>query len=409
MSGNRRRIGDNLTDVKIKNRSLVLRLVKKRRLLARIELARITGLTQPTITNIANELIASRLLLEVGTSDTRSGRKPILLSFNDKAFYVIAISFTRRGFSVALTDLQPTILYRRDSSYSILDNTEIALLELQKEFIHVLEYATHSLRLILGIGVSSPGPVDPDTCTILSHPTYLNHRNLDLRSYLREYDLPLFMMNDADAACLHETWNGEGKECRNLVFFMVGENVGGGVVIDGKLYDGKKHKAAEVGHLCVNLFGPRCVCGNRGCLEMYCGVPSILEKAREAAWFGKSSFLKSFLSGSSDLQFSQLVEGGKQGDKICLNLLDQLGQHVGAGVVNLINLYGPEKVVIGGELVLARSFIEKSVERIIRERTFYRDYASPEISFSRWGIDTALLGSASIILDHFIAGELGRF
>ena len=182
---NEQRIGDNLTDVKVKNRALVLSLVKKRGLLSRIELARITGLTQPTITNIVNELIASNLLQEVGTSDTKAGRKPILLSFNNRAFYTIAISFSRHGFSVALTDLTPNILFRRDSDYELQENTEIALLELQKEFIHVLEYATQSLRLILGIGVSVPGPVEAETYTILAHPIFLNHKSLDLRSHLK--------------------------------------------------------------------------------------------------------------------------------------------------------------------------------------------------------------------------------
>lgn len=403
------RIGDNLTDVKLKNRSLVLRLVKKRTLLSRIELARTTGLTQPTITNIANELISSRMLYEVGTSDTKAGRKPILLSFNERAFYTIAIAFTRRGFSIALTDLGPNILYRRDSSYSILDNTDSALLELQKEFIHVLEYATQSLRLILGIGICSPGPVDPETCTILAHPTFLSHRSLDLRSPLSEYDLPIFLMNDADAACLHETWNGAGKEVSNLVYFMVGEGVGAGVVIDGKLYGGRKRRAGEIGHTCVNTFGPRCVCGNRGCLEMYCGLLVLLERAREEAWFGKSSFLQNVLAKEEDIRFSHLVQGAENNDPACMDLLGNLGQHMGTGLVNLVNLYAPDMVVIGGEAVLAQPFLEVSLRRSLEERLFFRDYAQPVLRYSQGGKDAVLLGAASIVLDRFIAGELGRF
>jgi len=404
-----RRIGDNLTDVKLKNRSLVLRLVKKSTLLSRIELSRATGLTQPTITNIANELIASRLLYEVGTSNTRAGRKPILLSFNDRAFYIIAITFTRKGFSVALTDLGPNILYRRDSSYSILDNTDMALFELQKEFVHVLEYATQSLRLILGIGMCSPGPVDPITCTILAHPTFLSHRSLDLRAPLSEYDLPIFLMNDADAACLHETWNGAGKEVNNLVYFMVGEGIGAGVVIDGRLYSGHKRRAGEIGHTCVNTFGPRCVCGNRGCLEMYCSLMILLERAREDAWFGKSPFLQNALAEEGEVRFSHLVQGAEEQDPVCMDLLAHLAQHMGTGLVNLVNLYAPDMVIIGGEAVLARPFLDVPLRRSLEERLFFRDYSQPQLCYSQGGKDAVLLGSAAIVLDRFITGDLGRF
>ncbi|MCX6089535.1 MAG: ROK family transcriptional regulator [Candidatus Atribacteria bacterium] len=406
----RQRIGDNLTDVKVKNRALVLRLVKKRGLLSRIELARITGLTQPTITNIVNELINSNLLHEVGTSDTKSGRKPILLSFNNRAFYTIPISFSRHGFSVALTDLAPSILFRRDSFYSLLENTDLALLELQKEFIHVLDYATQSLRLILGIGISVPGPVDAETCTILAHPIFLNNKTLDLRPHLLEYDLPIFMSNNADAACLYETWNGEAKEIKNMVYFMAGEGVGAGILIDGKIYQGYNKKAGEIGHTTVNIFGPRCTCGNQGCLEMYCSTLKILEKAREAAWFGESPYLHHLLTEEhTELHFHHVIEGARNEDPTCLNILKQLGQYIGVGIVNLLNFNDPEVIVIGGEAALAREFIEEPIRRGIEERLLYREYVQPRVFYSRWGDDIRLLGAASVVLDHFMAGELGRF
>ncbi len=407
---NDQRIGDNLTDVKVKNRALVLRLVKRRGLLSRIELARITGLTQPTITNIVNELIASNLLHEVGTSDTKAGRKPILLSFNNRAFYTISIGFSRHGFSVALTDLTPNLLFRRDSEYNLQENAEIALLELQKEFIHVLEYATQSLRLILGIGISVPGPVDAESCTILAHPTFLHHKSLDLRSYLKEYDLPIFMANNADAACLHETWSGVAKEIQNMVYFMVGEGVGAGILIDGVLYEGYNKKAGEIGHTSVNIFGPRCVCGNQGCLEMYCSTQKILEKAREAAWFGESTFLQQLLTEKrADVKFHHIIEGARNQDTTCQNILKQLGQYVGVGIINLLNVFDPEVIVIGGEAALAKEFIEEPIRRGIEERLLYRDYVAPQVHFSEWGDDIRLLGAASVVLDHFMAGELGRF
>ncbi|MGQ9472895.1 MAG: ROK family protein [Candidatus Caldatribacteriaceae bacterium] len=402
-------VGDNLLDVKVKNRSLVLRLLKKKGLLSRIELARITGLTQPTITNIVNELLSANLLKEVGVSDTPAGRKPILLAVNEQAFYIVAIRFTRRGFSVALTDLGPNILFRRDSPYSILENTDLALLELQKEFIHVLEYATQSLSLILGIGVSAPGPVDTESCTILAHPTFLRYRNLDLRKYLFEYDLPIFMMNDAHAACLHETWSGEAKEVENIVYFMVGEGVGTGVLIDGKIYQGVNQKGGEIGHTSVNIFGPRCVCGNYGCLELYCSTANVVEKAREIAWFGGNSRLRDILEKEEKLEFHHLLAAAREGDATSLQLFQQLGQYIGIGVVHLVNLYDPEMVIIGGQAALARDFIEGPIRQMVEERLLYKGYVTPKIHYSSWGDDVTLLGSATIVLDHFLAGELGRF
>ncbi|MGQ9622519.1 MAG: ROK family protein [Candidatus Caldatribacteriaceae bacterium] len=402
-------VGDNLTDVKIKNRSLVLQLLKKKGPLSRIELARITGLTQPTITNIVNDLLSSNLLKEIGVSDTKTGRKPILLSVNDQAFFIVAINFTRQGFSIALTDLGPNILFRRDSHYSLLEDTDIALLELQKEFIHVLEYATQSLSLVLGIGVSAPGPVDTESCTILAHPTFLIHKSLDLRQYLREYDLPIFMMSNADAACLHETWCGNAKETQNMVYFMVGESVGAGILIEGKVYQGKHKKAGEIGHTSINVFGPRCVCGNYGCLEMYCGTQKIVEKAREIGWFSGEPYFRSFIERGEPLLFRHIVEGAREGNRACLELLTQLGRYIGVGVVHLVNLYDPELVVIGGEAALARDFIDHPIRETLEERLLYRAYITPELLYSRWGEDVTLLGAASLVLDHFMAGELGRF
>jgi predicted NBD/HSP70 family sugar kinase len=218
------------------------------------------------------------------------------------------------------------------------------------------------------------------------------------------------MANNADAACLHETWSGVAKEIQNMVYFMVGEGVGAGILIDGVLYEGHNKKAGEIGHTSVNIFGPRCVCGNQGCLEMYCSTQKILEKAREAAWFGESTFLHQLLTEKrNDLKFHHIIEGARNEDTTCQNILKQLGQYISVGIINLLNVFDPEIIVIGGEATLAKDFIEEPIRRGIEERLLYRDYVVPQVHFSEWGDDIRLLGAASVVLDHFMAGELGRF
>ena len=143
---------------------------------------------------------------------------------------------------------------------------------------------------------------------------------------------------------------------------------------------------------------------------MYCNTEKILEKAREVAWFGESQFLHQLLTEKRDeLKFHHLIEGAQKNDITCQNILKQLGQYIGVGIVNILNVFDPEVVVIGGEAALAKEFIEEPIRRGIEERLLYRDYVTPHIHYSQWGEDIRLLGAASVVLDHFMAGELGRF
>jgi glucokinase len=208
-----------------------------------------------------------------------------------------------------------------------------------------------------------------------------------------ELNLPAILENDANAAAVGEMWQGAAHGRRAIVCVTLGTGVGGGIILDGKLWRGVNDSAAEIGHMCVDPFGGvACLCGSRGCLEVYASATAIVRMAREA----RPRYPDSVLHPGENLTAEEIYGAGMKGDELALEVFRRMGVYLGVGLANLINILNPEMIVIGGGVVSAWELFEKHMHREIAERAFPVPAAEVKVVPGECGDDAGLLGAAHL-------------
>lgn len=250
---------------------------------------------------------------------------------------------------------------------------------------------------ILGLGVGTPGPVDGRTGLIYEAPNLQGWVNIPLKALLMErtgYDVEVG--NDANAAALGEWIFGRGRGTRHFIYVTVSTGIGGGVIVDGELLLGHKGIAAEVGHMVVQLDGPLCGCGNYGCWEVVASGTALARRAAAALAGGEPSSLRE-MRGADQVTAADVAAAAAAGDRLARRLMEREGELIGVGLVNLLHLYSPERIALGGGVMKSAELLFPPLRRMIdtRAMTAYRD-ASVELP--QLGDYTGVLGAAALVL-----------
>ncbi len=256
------------------------------------------------------------------------------------------------------------------------------------------------LHQVRGIGVVAPGPLDPQTGVIVFAPNLPGWENVPLRQILRDYfGLPVSVGNDANLAALGEHRFGAGRGVQNLIYITVSTGIGGGVIADGRMLLGARGFAAEVGHHTIEADGRQCNCGNIGCLETLASGPAIARMAREAIAEGAASLLREMVNGQLDQITSRLVyEAALQNDALAIETLRRAGRYLGIGIVNLLHLFNPEMIIIGGSVAKAGDFLFVPMWEVIRARSHPIYWEQLRIVPPELGDDVGLLGALALVL-----------
>ncbi|HSG07893.1 MAG TPA: ROK family transcriptional regulator, partial [Longimicrobiales bacterium] len=251
---------------------------------SRAEIARQTGLSRSTVSEIVADLLATGLVAEAGDGPSRGGRRPILVAFQDRAHVILGVDMGASHISVALTDLRGEILSWRHSNHPVRDDPNGAIslmLELCQDCLN--EQAKRASSL-MGIGVAVPCPLDPRYPNRLSEVVLPAWAGFNLGESLSgRFGVPVFLDNDANLGAVAEHWWGGGKGLEDFAYIKVGTGVGAGYMIRGDIYRGATGVAGEIGHLIIDPAGNPCVCGNRGCLATFVGSEELVERARRLA------------------------------------------------------------------------------------------------------------------------------
>ncbi len=223
----------------------------------------------------------------------------------------------------------------------------------------------------LGVGIGSPGPLDRARGVVIVTPN-LGWRDFPLRDEVSSrVNLPATLDNDANCATLGEWWIGAAKGGRNVVAMTIGTGIGGGLILDGKLYHGASDAAGEIGHTTIESNGRRCKCGNYGCLEAYASGPAIATRARELLEGSEDSILPSMVNGDLSRITAQTVfEASKKGDAIALEVVRDTAHFLGVGISNLINIFNPDTFVLAGGVTQAGDQLFDPLRAEVRRRAF---------------------------------------
>ncbi|HYN82497.1 MAG TPA: ROK family protein [Gemmatimonadaceae bacterium] len=223
----------------------------------------------------------------------------------------------------------------------------------------------------LGVGIGSPGPLDRAKGVIIVTPN-LGWENFPLRDEVgSRVNLPASLDNDANCATLGEWWCGAAKGGRNVVGMTIGTGIGGGLILDGKLYHGSSDAAGEIGHTTIDSTGRRCKCGNYGCLEAYASGPAIAQRACELLKVDGDSILSEMVNGDVSRITAQIVfEASKRGDAVAIEVVRDTAHFIGVGISNLINVFNPDTVVIAGGVTQAGDQLFDPMRAEVRRRAF---------------------------------------
>jgi len=251
---------------------------------------------------------------------------------------------------------------------------------------------------ISAVSLVVPGTVNVEESTVVKAPNLPCLDGFPLGDALTEQlHLPVVLENDANAAAVGEMWRGAAIGCKTIICVTLGTGVGGGIILDGKLWRGVDGAAAEIGHMCVDPFGGvACTCGSRGCLEVFASATAIVRMTREAS----PCYPDSVLQGNDDLNAEVIFEAGQQGDELALEIFRRMGVYLGIGLANLINILNPEMIVIGGGVVNGWDLFEKDMHQQVEERAFPLLAARVKIERAKCGDDAGLLGAACLAFKH---------
>jgi glucokinase len=257
---------------------------------------------------------------------------------------------------------------------------------------------------ILGVGAGAPGPLDTHRGVVLLTPN-LGWVDMPLRQIIHDrLGLPAALDNDANCAVLGEWWVGAARGSRHAIGITIGTGIGGGLILEGRLYHGASDVAGEIGHTTIDTEGRRCKCGNYGCLEAYASGPNIALRAIEALEAGAESRLPSYVAGDMRQLTAQTVyQAAQDGDELALEVVNDTAKFLGVGIGNLLNVFNPEVVVVCGGVTLAGDHLFVPMRREVARRAFKPAVAACRIVPGELAGTAGVYGAARAFLDQMAA------
>jgi len=385
--------------MKSQNKSAILNVVRQQGLISRAEIAKLTKLTPPTVTNLVGELIDTKLVVETDLGESTGGRKPILLSINASAFYVVGVYAGPKKVKAVAARLDGNVFTQVEERYEENPTSEQFLKAMEDVIRKVIQDTSTKKESILGIGVGMHGLVDSELGHAIFAP-HLNLRDIPIKAYLKEkFDLPIEVENDIRAQAIGESWFGQGKDIPNFILFRVGTGVGAGIIIDHQLYRGTSYTAGEIGHTTIDINGPKCSCGNYGCLETLVGGTALTRRAQQAIRFGKKSILEEMVHGNLDLiDGKMLTSAARQKDQVAMDVLEDTGRYLGIGISNLINTLNPSLIILSGGVFGASDFIMNSLRMTVEKRALAKPAQAVSIVISKLGENAIAIGAFTLLL-----------
>ncbi|MCL6547551.1 MAG: ROK family protein [Alicyclobacillus sp.] len=382
------------------NSMQVLQQIRARGPVSRPELAEITGLGLSTISNITTELLNNNLVREVGEGDSSGGRRPSLLDLNELARYTFGVKIGPDKTWVSLFDLRARQISAAEIPVTRSERPQGLFVRIAEAVDELIRSGKIPRRAILGIGVSTSGLIDSETGTCVYSPI-LAWEHVPVRQHLTDLTkLEVVVENDVNAfayGILHQDLDGAA---RNMICITTGPGVGAGIILDGKLYRGSRGGAGEFGHVSIDRHGPLCACGRRGCLEVLASDPFLVARAQELIDADVPTILRSVQDGQQPTPRSILL-AAELGDEAMRGLYRELGENLGHGVANLINLFDPEKIVIGGEGAVAAKFFIDALREVAFRYAFPHLADHVEIVVDNGSEEAWLQGAALLVIDKF--------
>ncbi len=381
-------------DLRRDNRSVLLWSLFIGQPCSRQDLSWATGLSTASVSNVVREFIAEGIVTEAGLVDSDGGRPRALLQMDPDYGRVIGVDVGETRIRVEMFDM--TMAMRASADYHLdaqQQGIDVVVDRVNAGLAKVLADSACAPSAVLGAGIGVPGVVEHEGDETLVYAQTYGWDAVPLGRLLRpEGDFPLYIDNGAKTMGQAELWFGGGRGARQVVVCLMGSGLGASIVT-GAPGRGGTSAAVEWGHTTVEMGGRTCRCGSRGCLEAYVGAGAILDR------YGLSLPAK-----DEESALAALVAAG---DQRATEILEETALYLGAGIANLVNLFGPERIVLGGwaGLLLGERLLP-AIRQAARENSLTHRFAQTSIELGRLGPDTVALGAATLPMERFLDGAM---
>lgn len=382
-----RKLNVDREDMKKKNRGTVLRLVATEDCSSRIELSKKMNLTKTAISKIVAELIERGFLTETKKHEnTELGRNPIGLDIARTAPVFIGLLIMRDYCEAVLCDMKLDIIKSEKISKNWSDQDE-----LMETVYSLMDQMILGVDNVGGIGVASIGPLDSIEGVIENPPFFNGIHDVPIKKMLEiRYNLPIFCDNDNQSSALAEQLYGCGKGYNDILLVGLENGVGCGIIVGNSKYRSSSGYTPEIGHMSIDYQGEKCVCGSRGCLELYLNSREVLKRMREIT--GKFYDYRTFCDMYEELGLDSLFE--------------ELADKLAAGLVSVVNILNPELIVIGHSGVWWPEKYLELLEQRVNERKFSNHQTKILVKKASFLDKTAVLGGACNAIEQLFQGEL---
>ena len=370
---------------------------------SRVGIYTLTNFRRNTISSIVRELLLEGRLVEDGRSNNPLGRKQILLRSNEEYGFIVGVEFDDEAVVAGVMDLRPQV------KHTVKEPTDLeGREELIKQLKSCVRRAISQANLVgqsaVGIGIADPGLVDSRNGVTITSSTIEFWNQVPLqRIFEEEFHVPVVVESKTRARTIAERMLGAGQKQDNLIYLDYGTGIGAGIVVDGRVLYGKDCGVGEVGHTHIVEGGPACKCGSIGCLEAVAGAAAIEGRIRKALSEGAGSKAIELADGDpGKITVWNVLAAANAGDKMCGNLVLDIGRLLGTGIANLVNLFNPAVIVLDKRLELAGDSLLDQITRTVKGQALTSSSHRLAIRIGQLGAEAGLLGIGLAVLErHF--------
>ncbi|MCE7630105.1 ROK family protein, partial [Vibrio fluvialis] len=376
------------------NAGRVYKLIDQKGPISRIDLSKESELAPASITKITRELIEAHLIHETTVQEAISrGRPAVGLQTNNEGWQFLSMRLGRGYLTIALHELGGDVLIDTKIDIHEIDQDDV-LERLLFEIDEFFQTYAAQLDRVTSIAITLPGLVNSDQGIVLQMPHY-NVANLALGPEIyKATGLPVFVANDTRAWALAEKLFGHSQDVDNSVLISIHHGLGAGIILDGRVLQGRHGNIGELGHIQIDPNGKRCHCGNIGCLETVASSQAIREQVAERLAAGEASSLSE--KAHEDITIEDICAAAAEGDPLAVDVVETLGRYLGSAIAIVINLFNPEKVLIGGVINQAKNVLYPAIQRCIEEQSLPVYHQDLQLVESRFYKQATMPGAALI-------------
>ncbi len=389
-------------DATLSTRSRILEIIRNNDDIFKAEIARITNLSIPTIMRITNEFIESGFVKITGKGISKGGKPPETLQVIPESRYFAGVDLSDSTITSVILDLKGNIVSKNNISVdNNMKNNKV--INMAAEILDVLIKESEIDRSKLyGVGIGVPGIVDP--ARGVANSQSLGLEDFDIGRYFRDYfAIESFVENTPKAAAVAEHWYGSGRGYDNFIMLAFGRGIGSAMMVNGEIYRGMHNMSGEFGHMVVDLDGPLCHCGKKGCLETVASSSAIERQARQLLQEGFSSIMRKMTGEVPESVSAQIVmAAAEQGDTIALMIAEKAIKYIVLGIENLVSLLDINYIVLSGRILKQSPWFLAEIEKGLQKSKTHFQGGNVKLALSKLGNDAAAIGAATLPLDNFI-------